>query len=277
LGGSVDIYAGVKIPIYYSKGRTKKNKDSDGDGVVDTEDICPEEAGVISNNGCPEEVVEVLDTDGDGVEDRVDKCPEEPGVVENEGCPAIKDTDGDGVEDALDECPEEAGLAENKGCPKVVDTDEDGVPNVLDRCPEVFGVAENGGCPELKTLVAESEEAKAVEKTLESYAKVINFNSGKSSFTPETYAALESIEAILKEYPKAKFNINGYTDSVGAERSNQLLSEERAIAVKVYFIEKGVTPTRLNAVGYGEANPIASNATAAGRKTNRRVEIKVAK
>ncbi len=258
---SIDVYAGLKIPIYYSKGRNKKIKDKDGDGVADRDDECPNEAGVISNNGCP-------------VVKEVAVAPIVEELVEQE--PVVLDTDGDTVIDSLDKCPNDFGTVANNGCPEVVDTDNDGVPNVLDKCPDVFGVASNGGCPEIKKLVAESEEAKEVEKTLNSYAKVINFNSGKASFTSETYAALESIESVLSEYPNANFNINGYTDSVGAERSNQLLSEERAIAVKVYFIGKGITASRLNAVGYGEVNPIATNATAAGRKINRRVEIKLA-
>ena len=259
---SIDIYAGLKVPIYYSKGRSKKIKDKDGDGVADKEDRCPNEYGVVSNNGCPEVIEEVV----------VEEAP----LVEVVEAPVVLDADGDTVIDSLDNCPNEFGTVANNGCPEVLDTDKDGVPNVLDKCPEVFGVEANEGCPEVKTLIVESEEAKEVEKTLNSYAKVINFNSGKASFTSETYAALGSIESILKEYPKAKFNINGYTDSVGAESSNQLLSEERALAVKVYFIEKGITPARLNAVGYGEANPIASNTTPEGRKTNRRVEIKLA-
>jgi len=253
---SIDIYAGLKIPIYYSKGRTKKDKDTDNDGVMDKEDNCPDVAGTLSNNGCPEE-----------------KVVEE--VIEEEV--VIVDTDGDSIEDSLDQCPNEFGVAENNGCPVVLDTDGDSVPNLMDRCPEVFGVKENGGCPIIKSLVANSVKAKEVEKTLESYAKVINFSSGKTSFTPETFMALEAIQKILEEYPKAKFDINGYTDSVGAEKSNQLLSEGRATAVKVFFVEKGVTASRLNVNGFGEANPITTNATPLGRKTNRRVEIKIAK
>jgi len=255
---SIDVYAGLKIPIYYSKGKSKKIKDADGDGIIDKNDECPNEAGLASNNGCPEIVEEVAVVEAPIVEEVV-----------------VVDSDGDSIIDSLDKCPNEFGVASNGGCPEVVDTDNDGVPNVLDKCPEVFGVATNGGCPEVKTLKADSEETKEVVKTLESYAKVINFNSGKASFTPETYTALEAIERIFEEYPNAKFNINGYTDSVGATASNQLLSEERAIAVKVYFIEKGITASRLNAVGYGEANPIATNATPEGRKINRRVEIKL--
>jgi len=226
---------------------------------VDKEDKCPDVAGVASNNGCPAKKVE------------------KEVVVEEVKEVIIVDTDGDSVADSVDKCPNEFGTVANNGCPVVVDTDGDKVPGIVDKCPKVFGVIDNGGCPEVKTLVADSEKAIEVEKTLESYAKVINFSSGKASFTSETYDALKAIQAILNEYPKAKFDINGYTDSVGSERSNQLLSEERAIAVKVYFIEKGIPASRLNATGFGEANPIATNATLDGRRTNRRVGIKVAK
>src|SRR5690606_7015181 len=81
------------------------------------------------------------DTDGDGVLDKYDECPDLPGLKELNGCP---DTDGDGVIDPLDECPFEAGSPELKGCP---DSDGDGIADHQDACPEVPGLAQFNGCP----------------------------------------------------------------------------------------------------------------------------------
>ena len=86
---------------------------------------------------------------------------------------------------------------------------------------------------------------------------------------------LEAMTAIFKEYPKADFAIEGHTDSVGSESSNQLLSERRANAVRDYLIANGINADRLSAQGYGESNPIDSNKTRNGRQNNRRVEVKL--
>jgi len=81
--------------------------------------------------------------------------------------------------------------------------------------------------------------------------------------------------AIFKEYPKADFSIGGHTDSVGSKATNQALSERRANAVRDYLISNGINADRLTAAGFGEDYPIASNKTRAGRKENRRVEVKL--
>ena len=83
--------------------------DTDGDGIVDVNDSCPETAGPIEGSGCP-------DSDGDGIYDNEDQCPDEPGDAENNGCPLV-DADGDGVLDGLDDCPNEPGPAQYNGCP----------------------------------------------------------------------------------------------------------------------------------------------------------------
>ena len=112
---------------------------------------------------------------------------------------------------------------------------------------------------------------------MNAYAKTILFNSGKSSFQEQTYTVLQSISAILKEYPSSNFTIEGHTDSDGKDASNQKLSEDRAGAVKGYLIENGIATSRLTSVGYGEAQPIDSNKTKAGKANNRRVEVKLVK
>ncbi|RBA29043.1 OmpA family protein [Flavobacterium tibetense] len=231
--------------------------DSDGDGIADKDDACPNEAGPKELNGCP-------DTDGDGIIDSEDACPTEPGTKIMNGCP---DADGDGVADKDDECPTVAGPKENKGCPWP-DTDGDGVADKDDACPTVPGTVANNGCPEV------SDDAM---KKLNEYGKTILFNSGKASFQKQTIPVLEAMTAILKEYPTAKFSLEGHTDSDGAEAMNQKLSEERAAAVKNFLVENGIAADRLTSKGFGETMPVDTNKTAKGKANNRRVEVKLVK
>ena len=81
------------------------------------------------------------------------------------------------------------------------------------------------------------------------------------------------IDCIILKYPDASFSIEGHTDSVGTKEFNQGLSERRANAVVDYLSSKEVSSDRLNAVGFGENNPIDTNVNSAGRANNRRVEI----
>ena len=231
--------------------------DTDGDGIQDSEDACPDVAGLAEFNGCP-------DTDGDGISDNKDNCPDVAGVAALNGCP---DADNDGVADAEDKCPTVAGDAANGGCPWP-DTDGDSVLDKDDECPNEAGTVANNGCPE-----APNEE---VQAQLTSYARTINFDTGKSDIKEAANETLQAIVAILKEYPKANFVVEGHTDSTASEKFNQKLSEARAAKVVSYLTANGVDASRLTSVGYGETAPIASNNTKAGRATNRRVEVKLA-
>jgi len=231
--------------------------DSDGDGIEDGKDSCPNAAGSKELNGCP-------DTDGDGIADKDDACPNTAGLAELGGCP---DADGDGIKDGSDECPEVAGPAENNGCPWP-DTDGDGVLDKDDQCPDVAGTVANNGCPEV------TEE---VQKQLNDYARTILFDTGKSSIKAESTSVMVDIIQILSEYPTAKFTVEGHTDSVGSAKLNQSLSESRANSVRDFLIDKGIGADRLSAIGYGEDKPIATNNTRAGRTQNRRVEINLIK
>ncbi len=231
--------------------------DTDGDGIEDSKDSCPNEAGPAEFNGCP-------DTDGDGIADKDDSCPTVAGLKALNGCP---DADGDGVADKDDKCPNEAGPAANNGCPWP-DTDGDGVADKDDACPDKVGTVANNGCPEV---------TEAVQKALNAYAKTILFDTGKSSIKAQSEKVLQDIIAILKEYPNAKFTVEGHTDSVGSENLNMELSEARALSVKDYLTSNGIDQFRLSSKGFGEAKPIDSNKTRAGRANNRRVEINLVK
>lgn len=230
--------------------------DDDGDGIRNSEDDCPQVYGPADNNGCP-------DSDGDGILDKDDECPQEAGPAYNDGCPD-PDTDGDGILDSKDECPNTPGVASENGCP-IPDRDGDGIRDNEDQCPDVAGVEENNGCPPVPT--------KTEQKQLNQYAKTILFETGKSSIKKESEETLEAIMDILEKYPDAKFSIDGHTDSRGSKQLNQRLSDARANAVRDYLVENGIEQFRLSATGYGESQPIASNDTAEGRAQNRRVEI----
>ena len=255
-------------------------KDTDGDGIYDQNDECPETPGLAEFNGCP-------DTDGDGIEDRKDDCPNVAGTAEFNGCPdtdgdgipdpkddcptvaglqslnGCPDADGDGIKDSEDNCPNEAGPASNNGCP-FVDRDGDGVLDKDDQCPDVAGTKANNGCPEVTVEVMQS---------LNQYSEAILFDLAKSTIRQESFPTLQSIADIMKEYPTADFHIEGHTDSQGSEKYNEGLSRERASSVKNYLTTKGIDGSRLSSEGYGELRPIATNKTAAGRQLNRRVAI----
>jgi OOP family OmpA-OmpF porin len=276
----------VPSAFQHTAGLTFKfgGKDTDGDGIYDKDDTCPEVAGLPQFQGCP-------DTDGDGIEDSKDGCPEEVGTPELNGCP---DSDGDGIANKDDACPEVAGLAALNGCP---DADGDGIADAKDKCPTVAGPRDNQGCPwpdtdgdsvldkddkcpDVKGTVANNgcpEVSEDVIKKLNDYAKTILFNTAKSSFQQQTFPILQSIVAILKEYPASNFSIEGHTDSDGKDAVNQTLSENRAAAVKAFLVENGIDAARLTSAGFGETMPIASNKTKAGKAQNRRVEVKVVK
>jgi outer membrane protein OmpA-like peptidoglycan-associated protein len=96
--------------------------------------------------------VGVRDTDGDGVPDVDDLCPDVPGPPERRGCPLFTDRDGDGVSDDIDRCPERAGPKENFGCPWP-DRDGDTVADKDDRCPDEPGPVDNQGCPWKSVLI----------------------------------------------------------------------------------------------------------------------------
>ena len=230
--------------------------DSDGDGIKDSDDACPEVAGLASMNGCP-------DTDGDGIADKDDMCPNEKGTKANKGC---ADTDGDGVVDKDDKCSTVAGPVANGGCPWP-DADGDGVLDKDDKCPNEAGTGSNSGCPEVISQAAEA--------LLRELPKFILFNTGKSTFKSGVTEKLDAIIDVMNTNPNANFVIEGHTDSTGSANVNSRISKARAMAVRDYLVKKGIATTRLDAQGFGEGQPIASNDTAEGREQNRRVVIKV--
>jgi len=99
------------------------------------------------------------------------------------------------------------------------------------------------------------------------------FESGGDQLSKPAELRLDTVVRALGAYPDRPITIEGYTDSQGSDATNQQLSQRRADAVRAYLEQHGVEPGRVRSVGKGEANPVASNDTAEGRATNRRVEI----
>ncbi|MGC4061053.1 MAG: OmpA family protein [Aquabacterium sp.] len=99
------------------------------------------------------------------------------------------------------------------------------------------------------------------------------FDVGKSDLKPGAKAKIDRLATVLQAHPERRLKIEGFTDSTGGESLNQKLSEERAQAVALALIRQGISADRIDTKGYGEAQPVASNASASGRQQNRRVEL----
>jgi outer membrane protein OmpA-like peptidoglycan-associated protein len=235
--------------------------DNDNDMVLDPDDACPTDAGVVELKGCP-----AKDTDGDGIADHVDKCPADPedkdGHDDTDGCPD-PDNDADGLVDGKDRCPDQAGPLENGGCP---DTDRDGdtVVDRLDNCPDEAGSPDNAGCKQKQLVAITSSGISIVES--------VYFKTNKDVIEKRSFKLLDNVAAVILAHPEAGIiQVQGHTDDRGDDAHNLELSERRAASVKRYLVGKGVPAERLDAKGFGETQPLVPNTNKKNRATNRRV------
>ncbi len=253
------------------------SRDQDGDGIVDNDDECPAEPEDFDEfedaDGCPEP-----DNDLDGIADLHDGCPNDPedkdGWNDEDGCPD-PDNDGDGFLDGEDKCPDKPedvdGWQDGDGCPDP-DNDGDGFLDVDDLCPDdaenVNKFKDDDGCPDDVMAVVKDGKILILEKIL--------FVTAKDVILKRSYPILEAVKQTLLDNPRIlKVRIEGHTDDRGSDKYNQRLSEKRANAILRYLVKGSVDPDKLMAVGYGEARPIDTNKTAAGRERNRRVEFTI--
>lgn len=243
--------------------------DSDGDGIADPEDQCPDQPedydGFEDDDGCPEP-----DNDGDGIPDSADRCPNQPedfdGYQDEDGCPD-PDNDGDGIPDAEDECPDEAGPALNQGCP-FPDRDEDGIPDRFDNCPDEAGPPEHMGCPAPQLVQIEEDRLRILDS--------IYFRRNGHVIESRSFNLLNQLASVIANHPDiVHVRIEGHTDSTGRRSHNLRLSQRRAESVRNYLIQRGkIDPQRLSAHGYGPDQPIFPEASnESEHAANRRVEF----
>jgi outer membrane protein OmpA-like peptidoglycan-associated protein len=212
--------------------------DRDGDGIVDAEDACPDDAGPKTDdpttNGCP-------DRDKDGVPDKVDACPDVPGVKTDDpktnGCPP--DRDKDGILDADDACPDEPGPANPD--PK------------------------KNGCP---MAVIAADQVKIRDQ--------IKFRFNSAELDPASDPILEAVSALLVQHAEiVHVRVEGHTDNKGSADYNLSLSRRRAASVQKWLVAHGIEAKRLESQGFGLTKPIDDNTTEEGRRNNRRVEFHI--
>jgi outer membrane protein OmpA-like peptidoglycan-associated protein len=124
---------------------------------------------------------------------------------------------------------------------------------------------------QLNAVLATSETARGLIVNMSD----VLFDTGKYTLKPDTKVSLAKVSGILLSYPGLKLQVEGYTDSTGSADFNQKLSENRADSVRDFLISQGVPTKNIEATGYGQNNPVADNATSAGRQQNRRVQLVV--
>jgi outer membrane protein OmpA-like peptidoglycan-associated protein len=261
-----DIVVGAGLTFGF--GGKPKEIDSDGDGVPDSRDNCPNtpRGCKVDAHGCP------IDSDGDGVCDGLDQCPNTPAGarVDANGCPS--DSDGDGVYDGIDQCPDtpKGCKVDSRGCP--IDSDGDGVCDGVDRCSNTSAGArvDSDGCP------ITEREYELLNTGLIRLSNV-NFDYDKSTIRPDAYAVLDTVGRVLTKWPGLDIEIGGHTDSRGSDAYNHDLSHRRAQSVRAYLLAHfpEFKPTQLTAKGHGESEPLVPNTSQANMARNRRVEFVV--
>ena len=141
-------------------------------------------------------------------------------------------------------------------------------------CESLTGPFECGETPYVSRTASTGGITVVFDDTRSELTGVL-FKAGSAELVPSSLKTLKAAIAGLKRNPKAKVEVEGHTSSEGGADLNQQLSEDRANSVRDYMIENGIEADRVTAVGYGPSRPKGDNSTEAGRRANRRIEIRV--
>jgi outer membrane protein OmpA-like peptidoglycan-associated protein len=239
---------GDEVNTYFTD---PKNPDTDGDGLTDGYEVLTYNTNPLS-----------ADTDGDGIPDDKDECPNLPedidGFEDEDGCPDV-DNDGDGILDVDDKCPDEPetfnGYQDDDGCP-------DEVPEIIIERPKV----EVPTPQPRRTVSSAPSELTILSET--------TFASNSSQIKSSAYGELNKIVEELKKYPNTNWRIEGHIDKQSSRNEATRITKSQADAILSYFISQGLSASNFQAVGFGDANPVASNASVYGKMKNRRIIIR---
>jgi OOP family OmpA-OmpF porin len=157
------------------------------------------------------------------------------------------------------------------------DADGDGVADKFDKCPGTTSgvVVDGAGCPLVAPAPVVREKViitEADRKVVADAIRNLEFDFGKATIRAKSYPTLNRVADLLKS-KNFSLKLAGHTDNKGSDSYNMGLSKDRAESIKTYLVSQGVNASRVEATGYGETQPIASNKTEAGRQKNRRVEF----
>ncbi len=254
---------GFKLGLAYAFGGStgpSMPKDGDNDGVVDSQDQCPNTpAGTaVDMMGC------ILDLDGDGVINRLDNCPNTPAGTQVDSYGCNNDLDGDGIINSIDKClnTAEGTQVGAKGCSLILDTDQDGVLDDVDNCSDtpMTDKVDDKGCS-----VFTEEEVSINVKVL--------FGNNSSVIGNSNDAQFQELADFMNRYPDTDAVIEGHASAPGNDDYNLMLSQKRANAVRTLLIQKhGIKAGRITAIG---SQLLDTSNTAAANKVNRRITAKV--
>jgi len=281
IGNHNDFLGDINFGISYN---IWGKKDTDGDGIFDTEDNCPNEMedfdGFEDDDGCPD-----IDNDGDGINDNNDLCvniaEDIDGYKDDDGCPDL-DNDGDSIPDSIDNCINEAedfdGFEDTDGCPDI-DNDGDGIIDTIDKCPNRAenknGYQDEDGCPD---VIPQNKINEELNKEINVFNEYILH--GETTFEKNTFilkkSVIKKIKTIAKtmiENPGIMWRIEGHVEKNKSRTQAISISTKYAESVRSYLVSLGVSPEKLSIAGIGDSVPIATNNTVFGRMKNKRVRI----
>lgn len=244
---------GDEVLVYHT---SPFSVDSDQDGLTDYEEIIiykskpnvadSDNDGILDGSEVMEYGTDPMkyDTDGDGLSDREE-------IVLYKTDPLKADSDGDGLTDYEE-------VMVHKTNPLMIDTDG----GLADDLTEI----ENGTDPNYP-----DDDIVIIGVPL--VLNGVSFLGGSGEIAPSSISKLEEVLNLFRSYPGYNFEIRAYTDNIGDVQYNLDLTQRQAEAIMQWFVNRGVDRDRLRAIGYGSANPRASNDTLEGRFSNRRIEL----
>ncbi len=272
-------------------GTNPRNKDTDGDTLFDGDEINIFKTNPLSKDSDNDKLSDFAeihkygsdpnseDTDGDDISDYDE-------VLKYYSNPTMRDSDKDGLSDGYeiniystnpvnddtdsDNLKDKEELKKYKTDPNNPDTDGDGLTDG----EEIHSYKTD---PLVKDAPIKKETTNNISLPIKTDKPIIlegiSFETDKAEIKTQSEEILNKTLLALKKDPTLKIEIRGYTDNVGNSSYNKKLSQQRADAVRIYLVKKGIDALRIKATGYGEKNPIASNNTIDGRNKNRRIEI----